>query len=294
MKSYILSLGVAISSVLLTASFQANAATSVSAEAKVVAPSIANGGTAEFKMATGTNLLFTNQQGWVSPTMSFKGWTHHTKWIFLDVTKGKTVTINVDAVTPNDNTFNGFHPGVTVWSRNAKKPANDNSNHWLDDHFYKQAASINVKNAKQDSGSPKPGESVGDIVMNYITSAYDADGLGDLITVDGKTYGPYMPYQYSVLSGSNGIVGSKPTAIPPVDDKGKVSLTFTAPKTGVYQIAVGGLKPDVGSVAAAPKSASCTPALPTGTRVTEAACTAANGTYDAGTVTKADVTITVQ
>lgn len=280
MKSYkILALGAAISSVLLAASFQANAATSI--EVQTVSNSVTDPATPD---ATIT-LTGLRTEGWASPTMSYKGWTHHSGWLMIDAQKGKVVTITVDG-----SSLTGFHPGLTVWYRNTALKSDNEKIHWMDDHFYFQGKSINVPNAKSDNDQnalPKDAV-VGNIKMDYITSAFDSDGLGDMITSGSNTYGPYLPFPYlDALVGSKGISGGS-------SDKGKLSVTFTAPKTGVYQVAVGGLKPDVGSTAAV--KASCSVTLPAGTTLNQANCEAATptaGVYTPNATVNAAVNVTI-
>ena len=256
--------------------------------------------------------------GWVSPSMAYKGWTHQTKWLFLNVLKDKTVTINLDSVTPNGGTSTGFHPGLTVWNRITKSPVTNATNYWVDDHFYKQTASFNVTNAKADTAyalngqTVAAGASVGNIIMEYVTSAYDANGLGDKFAVDSATgmlkpattetsfYGPYLPIGYSILGNSSGLTDpascsdkTKTTAATCVSPatwhastSGILTTSFTAAKTGIYQIAVGGLKPDTGSKATTFKG-SCTDT----TKTTAATCVAPAVWT---TPNNLDVTITVK
>ncbi len=239
--------------------------------------------------------------GWVSPSMAYKGWTHNSKWLFLNVLKGKTVTITLDSVTPNGGTSTGFHPGLTVWNRMTKFPVTDARNYWIHDHFYKQTESVNLPNQKADTAyalngqKVVAGESVGNIILEYVTSAYDANGLGDKFAVDSATgmlkpattetsfYGPYLPIGYSILGNSSGLTDSAScsdktkttaaTCVSPATWKpstpGILTTSFTAAKGGIYQIVVGGLKPDTGSKAATSKAA-CSDT----TKTTEAACVA--------------------
>lgn len=238
---------------------------------------------------------------WVSPSMAYKGWTHNSKWLFLNVLKDKKVTINLDSVIPNGGASTGFHPGLTVWNRITKSPVTSPTNYWVDDHFYKQTASFNVSNAKADTAyalngqTVAAGASVGNIIMEYVTSAYDANGLGDKFAVDTATgmlkpattekqfYGPYLPIGYNILGTSSGLTDpascsdqTKKTAAACVSPAtwhastpGILTTSFTAAKTGIYQIAVGGLKPDTDSKAATSKAA-CSDT----TKTTEAACVA--------------------
>lgn len=236
-------LGTVISSLLLAASFQANAATSIAASTYII--DVGSGtGSATFEKVNGAS--------WVSESMGYMGWTHFSKWGFMNVAKGKTVTIIADASSTGSDVA-GFHPGITVWYRKTNLKAEDVRLHYVNDHSYGQSDSISVLNAKDESTPPV---SVGNIVMDYVTSGYDTDGLGDKFMVDATTgalkpydgvatsfYGPYLPMGFDTAS-----LGKAKK----ISDKiaGKVAVTFTATKAGVYQFVVGGLRPDAGSVAA--------------------------------------------
>lgn len=202
----------------------ANSATSISASATYFD---VTSGTAELTLEK------INASSWVSPSMGFLGWTHFSKWGFMDLKKGQIVTITLDGTA-----VAGLHPAVSVWHRQTKKSltANNPDLYYMDDHFYNQSGSVAIKAAFDDDKKIP----VGSIIRNFVANAYDADGLGDTFIVDGKTYGPYLPLGYN-QKGINDATKSY-DKIP-----GKVALTFTAPKTGVYQFVVGALKPDMGS-----------------------------------------------
>ena len=219
-------LAIAVSSVLVSFSFQANAATSIATKSTYFNVS---SGSAEITLEA------INASSWVSESMGFLGWTHFSKWGFMDLQKGQIATVTLDGTA-----IAGIHPALSVWYRNTKKKADDATLYYMDDHSYNQSTSVSVRSAT-DETSKAP---VGDLIREFVANAVDADNLGDKFVVDGVTYGPYMPLGYNTPGFNN---ASK------VYDKtpGKVVLTFTAPKTGVYQFAVGALKPDVGSVAAA-------------------------------------------
>ena len=286
-------LAVTVPLILVSLSFEAYAATSFTPDLVLDTEKTPNPPVLQLKNVATTS--------WVSPSMAYKGWTHNSKWLFLNVLKGKTVTITLDSVTPNGGTSTGFHPGLTVWNRMTKFPVTDARNYWIHDHFYKQAESVNVSNAKADTASAlngqkvAAGESVGNIILEYVTSAYDAKGLGDRFAVDSATgmlkpattetsfMGPYLPMGYNILGASNGLEDkascSDPTKTKQADcvspatwkpsTPGKLTTSFTATKGGIYQIVVGGLKPDTGSKAATSKAA-CSDT----TKTTEAACVA--------------------
>lgn len=260
--------GAIASSILLATAFQADAATSVLANSKII------------NLTSGTNTTTfekVNGASWVSESMGFLGWTHFSKWGFVSLTKGKPVSIVVDATA-----VAGFHPGITVWQRRSKvalpsvlpaavaagaTPTPEQAIFYMNDHFYDQAATIFVPAAKDETNNV----SVGDIAMEYAASGYDIDGLGDKFTLDASgmlrpyvaasdatatVFGPYLPTGYT----TTGIAASKKlsdaasaagvTPVVTAKTPGRLELTFTPKTTGIYQFVVGGLKPDVGSVAA--------------------------------------------
>jgi hypothetical protein len=261
-------LAIAVSSVLVSFSFQANAATSISKSSYIITDTTG---------ATSTEFLNTNGAGWVSESMGFLGWTHFSKWGFVQLKKGVPVTIVADATA-----VAGYHPGITVWQRKTKAslptavtvPAagqaatEQQSLFYMNDHFYDQMASIQVPNASDETNNVK----LGNIIMDYVASGFDMDGLGDKFTLDATSnmlrpynaatdatasvYGPYLPMGYitSGISGSKKLsdAASKAGETPVVKaaTPGRVALTFTPKVAGIYQFVVGGLKPDVGSKAA--------------------------------------------
>ena len=259
-----------VSSLLLAASFQAGAATSILASSNIV--NLTGGtGTATFQKINGAS--------WVSESMGYLGWTHFSKWGFVTLSKGKPVTIVADATA-----IAGFHPGITVWQRKSSTPlptalpvaaasgVNPTATQaifYMNDHFYDQASSISVLNATDETSGVK----VGSINMEYVASGFDMDGLGDKFTLDttsgmlrpynattdatAAVYGPYLPMGFATTGLANSQKlsdAASATGVTPVvaaKTPGRIALTFTPKVTGIYQFVVGGLKPDVGSAAAA-------------------------------------------
>lgn len=218
MKNYKLIAGATL--LMLTAGTQA--ATSISANTTV------------FDVKTfgkDTKTLSVASASWVSESMGYLGWTHFSKWGFVDLKKGQSITIELDGTA-----VNGLHPAVSVWYRTSLKKANDSSLYNMDAHYYNQFGSVSITSATDDTTK----QNVGDISRTFIANAVDRDGLGDKITVGTTTYGPYLPANYD-QSGFNKVIDGVP---------GKVTLTFTVPTTGVYQFVVGALKPDAESDAA--------------------------------------------
>lgn len=155
-------------------------------------------------------------QGWADPAFSNKGWTHKSAWGQLRANKGQKVTITIDGTATN-----GVHPGLTVWYRPATSKGNKgNGLTYVPDHFYNQTTSWQVDNAIDDT----TGAMVGTINMLYVTNAYDADNLAP---------------GYSAQSTlKNGDLAGLQDGVP-----GKVTVSFVAQKTGVYQFVTGGLSP---------------------------------------------------
>jgi len=258
--------GAIASSILLATSFHADAATSILASSYVI------------NLTSGTNTTTfekVNGASWVSESMGYLGWTHFSKWGSVSLTKGKPVSIVVDATA-----IAGFHPGITVWQRRSKvdlpsvlpaavakdaTPTAAQALFYVNSHSYDQASNILVPNAKDETNNVV----VGDISMEYVASGYDVDGLGDKFTLDATTkslrpynaatdatatvFGPYLPAGFTTTGIANskklsdaanaatGVLARTP---------GRVELTFTPKTTGIFQFVVGGLKPDVGSAAA--------------------------------------------
>lgn len=254
----------AVSSLLLAASFQAGAATSIMASSNII--NMSNGmGTATFKNVNGAS--------WVSESMGYLGWTHFSKWGFVNLTKGKPATIIVDATA-----VKGFHPGITVWQRKTNAalptalPAAAAANQtptpvqalfYMSDHSYDQASNILVPNATDEKTNAK----LGNINMVYVASGFDVDGLGDKFTVDAggmlrpykadtdagaAVYGPYLPMGYATtgIAQSSKLSDKKDDAAGvAANTPGRLAITFTPKVSGIYQFVIGGLKPDVGSPA---------------------------------------------
>ncbi len=273
MKSYNKAKLVAvISSLLLSSAFQASAATSILKSSNII--NLTGGtGSATFEKINGAS--------WVSESMGYLGWTHFSKWGFVTLTKGKATSIVVDATA-----VAGFHPGITVWQRKSSvslptalptapatgvEPTPAQALFYMNDHSYDQASSISVLNATDETNAVK----VGSINMEYVTSGFDMDGLGDKFVLDSTSkmlrpynattdatdttatvYGPYLPMGFATtglanskkLSDAASATGVTPVVV--AKTPGRLEITFTPKVTGIYQFAVGGLKPDVGSTAA--------------------------------------------
>lgn len=148
--------------------------------------------------------LVAKSKGWRDPAFGDMGWTHSSAWGNVIAKKGQLVTINIKAVDA------GIHPGATVWYRGVDDTAPDN---YVVDHFYPQNANF-VKYGATDETT---GAAIGDIVMRHVTRGFDKDGNSSAVT--------------SMKPLTDGIPG-------------QMTLSFTAPKTGVFIFVVGGFNPD--------------------------------------------------
>ena len=161
------------------------------------------------KITTFTNVLTTDvfsvkAKGWSDPAFGDMGWTHSSAWGIFTATKGQTVSIILKA---DDK---GIHPGSTIWYRGDNDTAPDQ---YVVDHFYPQNANF----AKFAAVTEDTGEKLGNIVMKYVTHAYDLDNnsISDL-TLKGR---------------KDGVAG-------------RLNISFKAPYTGTYMFVVGGFNPD--------------------------------------------------
>lgn len=164
----------------------------------------------EFTADNASQTLTARPDSYYNLTMGYKGWTHHSAWGYMELKKGKPVTITAQTSVA------GLHPGITVWSvpqKNGMAPIN-----YAYDHFYGQYDSINAKNVADETTKA----ALGDMVMNFITNGFDRDGMGEALP------GAFdQSLVYRILDGV----------------AGKVSVTFTPPVTGFYKFVVGGINP---------------------------------------------------
>lgn len=146
-------------------------------------------------------------------TMGYKGWTHHSEWIWMKLKKGQlyTVTATADAASA------GLHPGVACWYR--PQGSGLVSVDYAYAHFYNQFTSIIAKNQVDETNQKK----LGTMKMYFEVNGYDRDGMAPVLTEEYQQ-GNVVP----VLDG----------------EIGKVELSFVAKNTGVYQCVVGGINPD--------------------------------------------------
>ncbi len=266
MKSYKTALATAVSSILLAASFQANAAISITTPVVLSGVDTAAGNIKEFDVQT---------KSWASPDMGMKGWAHTSKWGFFFAQKGKTVTIVADDAAAIDNALTtptvetslthmvGFHPAISVWHR--KLPTNAATTQAKADgimgttpYNYVSGSGMNY-NQSTDMNEAASG-TVKAVAMQFVTSGYDADGMGYYFhSVDAVADSPILLGQ----SATTGHVNYGPffsnafLAVPDIakasilkdSTAGKVTVSFVAPTTGIYQFVVGGVQPDAGSAA---------------------------------------------
>jgi len=145
-------------------------------------------------------------------TMGYKGWTHHSSWIWMNLKKGNLYTVTATA----DPTAQGFHPGVACWYRPQGKGLV--SVDYAYAHFYNQFTSIIAANQVDEADQKK----LGTMKMYYEVNGYDGDG---------------MEYPLGSQYQQGNVVGILDGAV------GKVEVSFVAKNTGVYQCAVGGINP---------------------------------------------------
>ena len=148
-------------------------------------------------------------------TMGYKGWTHHSSWMWMKLKKGNLYTITATA----DATASGFHPGVACWYRPQGKGLV--SVDYAYAHFYNQFNSIIAPNQVDEADQKK----LGTMKMYFEANGYDGDGMEYPLG--------YQYQQGNVVGVLDGV-------------EGKVELSFVAKNTGVYQCAVGGINPDAG------------------------------------------------
>jgi hypothetical protein len=158
-----------------------------------------------FDNATANATMNIRYKSWSDPAFGNLGWTHTSSWGGFTATKGQIVTLTFTA------TDIGIHPGATIWYRGEADTAPDS---YVPDHVYPESTS-QIKYGATDEVT---GASIGDIVMTYVTSGYDADNN---VTVT-------------------------PALKPKFDKKnGRLVLKFKAPNTGKYHFVLGGISPDL-------------------------------------------------
>ncbi|MGD7035651.1 copper(I)-binding protein CorA [Methylotuvimicrobium buryatense] len=172
----------------------------------------------EFTPDNSSRTLNVRADAWYNLTMGYLGWTHHANWGTMSLRRGQPVTITVDA-----SDIDGFHPGITVWFRQQGRAFA--GPYIVDAHSYSQSQDVINLNAVVDDDPVNPRNSGRSqrIHMEFIANAFDRDGMGDV-----------LPEAFD-QSAINKVLDGEP---------GKVSLTFTPPRNGLYQFVVGGINPD--------------------------------------------------
>ena len=162
-----------------------------------------------------TQTLSVRPDSFYNLTMGYKGWTHHSEWLYMKLKKGNLYTITAIA----DPTADGLHPGVACWYR--PQGAGLVSVDYAYDHFYNQFTSIIAKNQVDELNQKK----LGTIKMYFEINGYDRDGMAPVLTEEYQQ-GPVVP----ILDGT----------------PGRLELSFVAKNSGVYQCVTGGINPDGG------------------------------------------------
>ena len=170
----------------------------------------------EFTNKTASQTMTAKAQSWYNPTMGYTGWTHHSSWGYMKLTKGKPVTISLETSVA------GFHPALTLWYRPQRSgfvPVN-----FMDSHSYNQFRDIYASNVQLTDDPANPVR-LGKLQMEFVANAFDRDGMPTSLPAE---------FDQSML---NRALDGTP---------GKVSLAFTPKVSGVYQFVVGGINPDQG------------------------------------------------
>ena len=175
-----------------------SAAHATTSPSKIIAFTQTDGTTVNVK-----NTMSTRAKGWSDPAFGDLGWVHSSAWGTYTATAGQVVTM-----TFVSNEI-GMHPASTIYYRGDKDTAADN---YIPDVALTQNATM----AKWGASDDATGAPLGDIVMQYVTHAYDADNNTSRSTV---------------------FKGKK-------DKKsGKLVISFKAPYTGNYMFVVSGYNP---------------------------------------------------
>lgn len=192
-------LGLALSGVMFVGA--ADAATSI------------KGDNFPFNKDNATQTLNVRGDSFYNLTMGYKGWTHHSAWMYMNLQKGKLYTITATA----DKLAYGLHPGVACWHRPQGQGLV--SNQYAYDHFYNQFTSIMAKNVVDEADQKK----LGTMKMYFELNGYDRDGMENPLPEEYQQ-GPVV----GILDGTIG----------------KVELSFIPKNSGNYQCVVGGINPD--------------------------------------------------
>ncbi len=165
-----------------------------------------------FRPDNAVQTLTARVDAYSNSTMGFKGWTHHSSWLYMKLKKGELYNITVDT-----SAVPGFHPGLTCWKRplgNGYVPIN-----FAPGHFYNQWSSIMDPNAVNEVDKAKLGKGY----MYFAVNGWDRDGLGDI-----------LPEQFQQGNMAAILDG----------EAGKVTVQLLADYTGFYQCVVGGIAPE--------------------------------------------------
>ena len=159
-----------------------------------------------------TQTLSVRPDSFYNLTMGYKGWTHHSSWLYMKLKKGELYNITVDV-----SAIPGFHPGLTCWKRpqgNGYVPIG-----FAPGHFYNQWQSIMDPNAVNEDGKAKLGKGY----MYFAVNGWDRDGLGDILSEQFQ-----QGNMAAILDG----------------EAGKVTIQILADYTGFYHCVAGGIAPE--------------------------------------------------
>lgn len=156
-----------------------------------------------FDSVNKTDNFSVRAKGWSDPAFGDLGWVHSSDWGFFTANAGQWVKITLKS---NEA---GMHPGATVYYRGANDTAPDT---YVPDVALTQNATM----AKWGASDDATGLPLGDIVMQYVTHAYDADNN----------------------TANNPLFRGKKDG-----KSGLLTLSFKAPYTGTYMFVGGGYNP---------------------------------------------------
>ncbi len=163
-----------------------------------------------FDKANASQTLSARGDSWYNLTMGYKGWTHHSAWMYMNLKKGRLYKITAET------DVEGFHPALSCWRRPQGEGLTGTD--YAYNHFYNQWQDIVDVNAV-DETSKAP---LGKMKMFFVLNGYDRDGLPAQL---GEQY------QQGNLVG---ILDGQP---------GKVEVSFVANSNSMYQCVVGGFHP---------------------------------------------------
>ena len=152
---------------------------------------------------------------WFKSAFGQAGWTHFSKWGYINLKAGQKVTLAVQS------NVQGLHPGVSVWWRQTGPRFAPLG--FFTGHSYIQYNDVIVNNTTDES----TGKKLGNFNMRLVANGYDRDGMSQAATVPAN-------------ASLNPLIDGVP---------GLVTIKFRAKRAGTYMFVVGGINPDNTSTA---------------------------------------------